>query len=257
MKLVSAAKLLGWQLTDTGMKLFDTELPLFSKHTTGGTLIKLRMKKIIKICSLLCLALMPLCTHAQRINGICINSNQDKIVVVVNGQPLCEDTHSCFIAHLNPGTYEIQVYRANEMHRKSARRQLLFDDRIRYSGHGVRTIQIAGNNYDEDESFWPSHIHVMDKRDFKDYLQSIKDANFDDQRIDRIDMLPKETSFTSEQCGLLSKALNFDSNRVTLLKKLYPRVVDKVYFYKAIDTMDFLSNQKSVKDFVEKFNRRH
>ena len=215
--------------------------------------------KINRLLITLCLTLTCLLTKAQTINGISVstNSNQEKIVVVLNGQPMCEGTQSCFIANLHPGTYKIQVFPASEMDRHIASRHLLYYDKIKYDGHGVRTIQIAGNISNEEEYFRPSYIHVMNKREFMDYLKSIDDADFDSRRLERIDMLPNETSFTSEQCSMLSEVFDFDQDRVTLLKKLYPRVVDKVSFYKAIDTMDFSGNQRQVKDFVEKYNRRH
>ena len=207
----------------------------------------------------LCMTFSFLMTKAQNINGISVNvnSNQEKIVVVLNGQPVCEGTHSCFIANLYPGTYKIQVFPASEMDRHITSRHLLYYNKIKYNGQGVRTIQIAGNICNEEEYFSPSYIHVMNKREFLDYLKSIDDADFDSRRLERIDMLPNETSFSSEQCCMLSEVFDFDQGRVSLLKKLYPRVVDKASFYKAIDTMDFLGNQREVKDFVEKYNKRH
>ena len=215
--------------------------------------------KIYRFLLTLGMTISFLTVKAQNINGISVNvnSNQEKIVVVLNGQPVCEGTHSCFIAHLQPGTYKIQVFPANEMDRHIASRHLLYYDKIKYSGQGVRTIQIAGNSCNEEEYFTPSYIHVMNKREFMDFLKSIDDADFDSRRLKCIDMLPNETSFTSEQCGQLSELFDFDQGRVSLLKKLYPRVVDKVSFYKAIDTLDFFGNQREVKDFVEKYNKRH
>lgn len=210
-----------------------------------------------KIVLTLCMAFTFMITKAQPINGISVKTNSEEIVVVINGQPMCEGTQSCFIANLAPGTYKIQVFPASEMDRHIASRHLLYYDKIKYDGHGVRTIQISGNICNEEEYFRPSYIHVMNKRDFKDYLKSIEDADFDSRRLERIDMLPDETSFTSEQCCMLSEIFDFDKDRVSLLKKLYPRVVDKVAFYKAIDTMDFQTNQSEVKDFIERYNKRH
>ena len=144
----------------------------------------------------LCAAFSFVIAKAQNINGISVNvnSNQEKIVVVLNGQPVCEGTHSCFISHLNPGTYKIQVFPASEMDRHIASRHLLYYDKIKYNGQGVRTIQIAGDICNEEEDWSPSYIHVMNRREFTDYLKSIDDADFDSRRLDRIDMLPDETS---------------------------------------------------------------
>ena len=216
----------------------------------------MKTKRIVLVLST---ALAFLTAQAQHLNGISVNTNMDmeKIVVVLNGQPMCEATHSCFIANLHPGTYQIQVFPADEMDRHIASRKLLYYDKIKYDGQGIRTIQIAGNASNEVDAIRPSYIHVMQKKDFADYLKSIADASFDNSRLDRIDMLPNETSFTSEQCCRISEVFDFDKGRTELLKKLYPRVVDKTAFYKAIDTMDFISNQNEVKNFIEKYNRRH
>lgn len=215
--------------------------------------------KTKRILLTLSTAMAILTAQAQHLNGISVNTNADmeKIVVVLNGQPMCEATHTCFIANLHPGTYQIQVFPADEMERHIASRHLLYYDKIRYDGQGIRNIQIIGNASNEVDDIRPSYIHVMQKKEFADYLKSINDASFDSHRLDRIDMLPHETSFTSEQCCRLSEVFDFDKGRTELLKKLYPRVVDKTAFYKAIDTMDFISNQNQVKDFVEKYNRRH
>lgn len=196
---------------------------------------------------------------AQSVNGIniSVSPQQGQMVVVLNGQVICEDTQSCFIAHLLPGSYHIQVFPADDFHRHMTSRRPLYSKRISYDGQGVHTIHITGETGDEKGDYCPSDVHVMNKREFKNYLESMENANFDNNRLERIDLLPQETSFTSEQCRMISLIFNFDSSRTTLLKKLYPRVVDKVSFYKAIDTLDFMSNQNEVKDFVEKYNKHH
>lgn len=43
--------------------------------------------------------------------------------------------------------------------------------------------------------------------------------------------------------------------RTKVLKILYPSVVDKDNFSAAIDGLDFLSNQDTVKNFVRNYNR--
>ena len=78
---------------------------------------------------------------------------------------------------------------------------------------------------------------------------------FDSDRTDFIEKATRSTGFTSEQCCRLIKLYSFDDDRTKVLKILYPSVVDKDNFSAAIDGLDFLSNQDTVKNFVRNYNR--
>ena len=210
-------------------------------------------KRILLVC---CLLIMALAAKAQRLSGLSIEGEYTKMVVVLNGQQMCEGTTSCFIANLSPGTYNVQVFRADEMQRHAAARRPLYQDRIRYSGRGVQRIHVADRHFDDGFNRYP-HRGVMNKADFKDYCHALKKLSFDNRRMEMLDRLPRHTQFTSRQCRDIIREFSFDDNRAKALQKLYPRVVDQEMFFKAIDALDFRSNQKEVLDFIQRYHQRH
>ena len=210
-------------------------------------------KRTLLLC---CFLFAMLVAKAQRLSGISIEGDYTKIVVLLNGQQMCEGTSSCFIANLSPGNYNIQIFRADEMHRKISSRHLLYNKSIRYSGRGVHQIRVADRNRDDGNN-WRPQRGVMDKAEFKDYCHELGKQSFDDRRLEMLNRLPHHTKFTSRQCKELIHEFSFDNNRDKALKKLYPRVVDQEMFFKAINALDFHSNQDEMYDFIKKYNYRY
>jgi hypothetical protein bfra3_12115 len=95
----------------------------------------------------------------------------------------------------------------------------------------------------------------MRNDEFARFLNDAKSKTFDSDRTDFIEKAASSTGFTSEQCRRLIKLYSFDDDRTKVLKILYPSVVDKDNFSIAVDELDFLSNQSTVKDFVKNYNR--
>lgn len=96
---------------------------------------------------------------------------------------------------------------------------------------------------------------AMRNDEFARFLNDVKSKIFDSDRTDFIEKATRSTGFTSEQCCRLIKLYSFDDDRTKVLKILYPSVVDKDNFSAAIDGLDFLSNQDTVKNFVRNYNR--
>ena len=210
-----------------------------------------------KRCMLLCcLVFSMLAAAAQRLNGISVEGNYNRIVVFLDGQQMCEGTSSCFIANLRPGTYHVEVFRADEMRRPVSSRRPLYRDRVRYSGRSIHRITV-GDRYVDDHCDRYQEPGVMSKADFKDYCQALRRLSFDDNKLEMIDQLPRHTRFTSRQCRDIIHEFSFDNNRLEVLKRLYPRVVDQELFFKAIDALDFNSNKREMQEYIKRYNNRH
>ena len=104
-------------------------------------------------------------------------------------------------------------------------------------------------------SFSACDYRAMRNDEFARFLNDVKSKTFDSDRTDFIEKATRSTGFTSEQCCRLIKLYSFDDDRTKVLKILYPSVVDKDNFSAAIDGLDFLSNQDTVKNFVRNYNR--
>ena len=193
---------------------------------------------------------------AQQIDGISVNAGNEKIVVVMDGQPMCEATSSCFIAHLVPGTYRIQVFRADEMDLHIASRKLLYYDKIKYNGKGIHHIQLVNSDEDGADFTEPFCPGMMTEEVFDAFCQKIKDTPFDSDKESLLDLLPRSTRFSSRQCLRIVQLLTYDSSRLEALKKLYPKVVDKEAFFIATDALTYSSSKHDMTEFIKKYNRR-
>lgn len=207
------------------------------------------------------MALASLSVPAQNLNGFNIQVNDEKVVVLVNGQQVCNPTLSCFVANLQPGPYTVEVYRASEMRLPAAERQRLYSSTFNYSGSGVRDLLIVGaggNGYEDcDDSGKYLCYGVMDRATFREYCKMLKNSDFDSRRLTAIESMHPNTRLTSRQCRDFIKIFDFDSSRVKALEQLYPFVVDPVAFEIAIDALDFDSGKYTVRDFVKKYNQKH
>ena len=118
------------------------------------------------------------------------------------------------------------------------------------AGHSVICVNFIDNRVVGLDSFRDGA-----NDEFARFLNDVKSKTFDSDRTDFIEKATRSTGFTSEQCCRLIKLYSFDDDRTKVLKILYPSVVDKDNFSAAIDGLDFLSNQDTVKNFVRNYNR--
>ena len=131
------------------------------------------------------------------------------------------------------------------------------------AGHSVICVNFIDNRVVGLDSFRVGASDIapacdyraMRNDEFARFLNDVKSKTFDSDRTDFIEKATRSTGFTSEQCCRLIKLYSFDDDRTKVLKILYPSVVDKDNFSAAIDGLDFLSNQDTVKNFVRNYNR--
>lgn len=95
---------------------------------------------------------------------------------------------------------------------------------------------------------------AMDRRAFERFLISTKQQHFDSDRTKSIETALFTSYFISEQCVQLISLYSFGSNKVYIIKKLYPRVTDKQNFFMVIDRLTFQSDKDQVNDFIKSYH---
>lgn len=223
-------------------------------------------KVLISLCLLF--ALLPL--GAQTVKGIRIDGGNTPILVYLDGTQMCVPAVSCFIANLHPGSYLVEVFdvrpsRPGERVRKGER---LYSERVHFDGHGMKEITVGsrGNGRPERPGQFGQggahrpdrgpHAQVMDDRLFKTFLDKVKKTPFDDDRMALINAALAESDFTSAQCLQLTRLYTFDDDRMAIMKRMYPRIVDKDAFFTVISTLTFTSSQNEMNAFVADRRKR-
>lgn len=214
------------------------------------------MHKLILTLSFLLAALVA---QAGRINGISIKTAGEPVIVFVDGEQICTPTASCFIARII-GSHQIEVYSVRYPNRddRSETGELLYKERIYCNGSEIKDVYINNrrpsipNNHRPER---PSRYEgVMERGTFDRFLKTVKDANFDSNRTKLVDASLVTAYFTSEQCRMLIEQYTFDSGKVAIMKKIYPRIVDKQNFFDAVNALTFQSDKDKMNTFIRQYH---
>ena len=194
-----------------------------------------------KIIISFCILLSALSLQAQSVSGIRIDGGNTPILVYFGGNQMCLPTTTCFVANLDRGYYTVEVY-ATRFTRPGERvwkGERLYNERIYFDGRGVKDIFVDDR-----------HANVRPGRPG----QGEHRPNYD--RHDRVmnDQLFK--TFYNNQCLQVTKLYTFDDDRMAIMKKMYPRIVDKEAFFTVIATLTFSSNKDEMNKFVQNYGRR-
>lgn len=208
------------------------------------------MRKLIVVVLFL---IMTLYAQSVEINGIRIESDGVSMMVFIDGQQMCTPTLSCFIANLKSGFYLIEVYESvfNRYNSTPRRGELLYRERFFYDSYSLEEIRVGKN--ESDHAF---HDNIMPPETFDKFLGSLKKKSFDSDKDQLIEIAMLSSDFTSEQCLRMLKIYSFNSGMVSVLKKLYPRVIDKQNFFSVIDCLTFQSDQNTLREFVKQYHQR-
>ena len=190
-----------------------------------------------KIIISFCILLSALSLQAQSVSGIRIDGGNTPILVYFGGNQMCLPTTTCFVANLDRGYYTVEVY-ATRFTRPGERvwkGERLYNERVYFDGRGVKDIFVDDR-----------HANVRPGRPG----QGEHRPNYD--RHDRVmnDQLFK-TFYNN-----LTKLYTFDDDRMAIMKKMYPRIVDKEAFFTVIATLTFSSNKDEMNKFVQNYGRR-
>lgn len=92
------------------------------------------------------------------------------------------------------------------------------------------------------------------KRVDPDAIRAIERESFDSNRLKMTHMIISTGGLLStSQIYTISKAFDFDSNRVKFLTMAYPNCIDKASYYRVLETLDFSSSKEKITEFVIDF----
>lgn len=105
----------------------------------------------------------------------------------------------------------------------------------------------------------PAPAKPIYKRVDANAIRAIERESFDSNRLKMIQMIISTGGLlNTSQIYTISKSFDFDSNRIQFLTMAYPNCIDKVYFYKVLETIEFNSSKEKVIAFVTDFkNDQH
>lgn len=206
----------------------------------------------------ICFLVAAISLQAAPIEGIRIESNGEPVIVFVDGQQICTPTTSCFIANLKAGQYQIEVFSVYFSHPKDRGRKsrLLHKEHFHYHGRGIQDIFVKPQQ-DHSDRHNSRHDRVMDDYSFEDFFRIFKKNNFDSERTKLIETALMTSDFTAEQCKRITKAYSFDSERIKVLQMMYPQVVDKQNFFKAIESLKFQSDKDKMNEFIKRYHQHN
>lgn len=216
------------------------------------------MRKLIITFSLLLVAFF---VKAAPIYGIRIEAHGNPIIVFIDKQQVSTSTTSCFVANLNSGNYRIEVYEAKYIaHGDRARRgALIYKELVHYSGRGIKDIVInnvrrhiypADRNRDRNYRY----DNVMDTRAFAHFFNSMKEAPFKSDRLNLLETALQTSYFTTKQCKMIVSTAHFDDDKVEMMQKLYPKVLDKQNFFMLLESLTFSSSKDKMTKFIKRYH---
>ena len=213
------------------------------------------MRKLL-ICAVC--VLLSLSARAGFIDGIRISGYDKPFIVTIDNEDVSLPATSCFVAGLSSGYYTIEVYESRSMFDDDIwKGRLLYSKRVYYNGIGIMDIRIGGDSCagSGNNGLWSSVSgkNVMSADVFADFYQRMKDEAFSDGKNKIIRTAIASTAFTTDQCARLMDLYSFDDDKVEFLKLVYPNVVDKEAFFRAIDKLTFLSSRDKIRDFIQAY----
>lgn len=191
--------------------------------------------------------------QAQHFRGIRIESNAP-IEVYLDGVRMCSPVHSCMITNLRRGTYLLEVFLVipDKGHMLS---KLVFNEEVFYSGVDIKDIFIPTDD-NWEIPYPPGNVMPMDDRTFEELLSQIKQASFDSDKKSIIEMAVSNSLFYTLQVRRLARTYSFDSEKLQLLKLMYPVIVDPERAFLLQDVFSFSKSKKEFMKFTKEFDRR-
>jgi len=95
-----------------------------------------------------------------------------------------------------------------------------------------------------------NYLPVMSPASFDRFMRSVKDANFDKEKLSVIDLTAGYSYFTVDQIVAVVKAMDFSDGKISAVRKLYPSVADPENVFQLLDAFDYPSDKEKVKNIV-------
>lgn len=224
-----------------------------------------------KIIITFCILFAALSLKAQSVNGIRIDGGNTPILVYFGGNQMNLPATSCFVANLKSGYYTIEVYatRSTRPGERVWKGNRLYSERVYFNGNEVKDIFVDSRDNDmrpdrpgrpgQGMGNRPNHDYydrVMSEDLFRKFMDDVKKGPFESDRVKLINAALASSDFTSDQCSRLVKFYTFDSERMKIMKMMYPRIVDKEAFFTVINLLTFSTNRDEMYEFIKQNGRR-
>jgi hypothetical protein len=98
----------------------------------------------------------------------------------------------------------------------------------------------------------PVNLRAMRDNDFSLVYKVVKNASFDDKKIDIIRVACIGNCFSSKQCARLLSLLSFDDNKIEALEIIAPRMIENEYYNKILKQFSFSSNREKAMKILMK-----
>lgn len=190
---------------------------------------------------------------AQSLNAIRIESNAP-IEVFVDGKKACDVGYSCTIQDLPWGNYLIEVFAVSSVKGRDISK-LIYRESVLYMGIGVKDIFVRADNVNGG-LYPPDYDIPIDDRTFAELLTAIDNTSFDSDKKRLIEMAAANSLFTTGQVRILAETYSFDSEKLWLLKLMYPLIVDRDRAFLLQDILSFSSSKEEFVKFAADFDRR-
>ncbi len=190
---------------------------------------------------------------AQNLNAIRIESNAP-IEVFVDGKKACDVGYSCTIQDLPWGNYLIEVFAVSSVKGRDISK-LIYRESVLYMGIGVKDIFVRADNVNGG-LYPPDYDIPIDDRTFAELLTALDNASFDSDKKRLIEMAAANSLFTTGQVRILAETYSFDSEKLWLLKLMYPLIVDRDRAFLLQDILSFSSSKEEFVKFAADFDRR-
>lgn len=103
-------------------------------------------------------------------------------------------------------------------------------------------------NYPATQPF--PNIYPMSAESFDRFLQTIKNSPFEKDKLSVIDIGAKNAAFTVNQVGSIIGLFSFSDAKLSVLKKLYPSVIDPENGFMIMDSFTFSSDKEKAKRII-------
>ena len=113
--------------------------------------------------------------------------------------------------------------------------------------------QIKIEKHDRHHPMKPVMARAMSGSDFSMMFRIVKNASFDNEKIDIIRVACIGSNLSSNQCAKLLSLLSFDNNKLEALEVMAPRIVDNDYNDKILKQFSFSANREKAARIL----RRH
>lgn len=218
-----------------------------------------------KILFSICILFATLSLKAQSISGIRIDGGNNPILVYFGGNQMCLPTTACFVANLRSGYYMVEVYatRFTRPGERPWKGQKLYSERVYFKGSGVKDISVdardngrPGNRPNQNENYpdRDRNDKVMSARLFDTFYASVVNERTAADRIKMVDAALVSSDFTCDQCLRITKLFVYDNDKMIVMRKMYPRIVDKQAFFSLIGTLKYTESKDKMNTFVRDYN---